>query len=79
MAATEVDTEALRPPPLCLDRVGVGVASEEPNRDRLGGGVAKVDGVEERPRLFRRAASPGDDNVLPIGLEKESSGEEAPA
>lgn len=79
MAATGVDMDALRPLPLCLDRGGVGVASEEANRDRLVGGVANADGVEDRRRLLRRPPSPGDDSVLPIGLEKESSGEEGPA
>lgn len=55
------------------------MASEEANRDRWGGGVPNADGVEERRRrCLGRAASPGEENVLPIGLERESSGDEGP-
>lgn len=79
MSSVEVGVAGTRPPPdLCLDRDGVGVASSA-NRERCGGGVPNADGVEERPRRrLRRAASPGEDNVLPIGLERESSGDEGP-
>ena len=79
MAAIGVDMETLRPPPLCLERDGVGVASEAANRDRWAGGVANADGVVERRRRLRPELSPGEEKVLPIGLEKESSGDEGPA
>lgn len=59
-------------------RDGVGVVSEAANRDREAGGVANAVGVVDRRRLLCREASAGDENVLPIGLEKESSGEEGP-
>lgn len=66
----------LPPPalPLCRSRDGVGVPSEEANRDRCGGGVPNADGVEDRRRRLR----PGEEKVLAIGLETESSGEEGP-
>lgn len=65
---------------------GVGVASDEAaKRDRCAGGVAaKLEGVEDPPccRLrrppARAAVLSGEDSVLPMGLEKESSGEEGP-
>lgn len=64
------------PPPAAVlplrRRDGVGVASEEANRDRCGGGVP--DGVKDRRTRLR----PGEELVLPIGLDWESSGEEGP-
>lgn len=57
---------------------GVGVVSELANRECGCGGVAYAGEADEsRPRL-RRVPSPGDEKVLPIGLENESSGEEGP-
>jgi hypothetical protein len=76
---------ALRPRPRREFGVGVraGFASDAANRDWCGcggggGGVVYAEGVVDRRRLRRLAASPGDENVLPIGLEFESSGEDAP-
>lgn len=59
-------------------RDGVGVVSEAAKREA--GGVAKAVGVvDRRRRLWREAAaSAGEEKVLPIGLEMESSGEEGP-
>lgn len=69
-SVVEVGVGGTRPaPPLWRER-GIGVASEEANRDRCAGGVA----VEER----RRRLPTGEENVLPIGLERESSGDEGP-
>ena len=81
-ALTGVVEVALLPPrrpPRREDGVGVraGFASEVANRDWFGGGVANAEGVEDRRRL-RRLASPGDEKVLPTGLEYESSGEVGP-
>jgi len=66
----------IRPPPPTpwRERGAVGVASEEANRERRSDGVANAEGVEER----RRRLLPGDEKVLPMGLERESSGEEGP-
>jgi len=70
----DVGVAGTRPPTLWRERGAVGVASEEANRERRSDGVADADGVEDR----RRRLLPGDENVLPIGLERESSGEEGP-
>lgn len=82
----------LPPPPdvrRCA-REGVGVVSNAAaKRDRCAGGVdAKLEGVEDPPPPRRRRPPPrapgraaglsGEDCVLPMGLEKESSGEEGP-
>lgn len=61
-------------------RDGVGVVSEPENRDRLALGVANSeDGVvDRRRRLCLEAPAGEEESVLPIGLEKESSGDEGP-
>lgn len=78
----DVGVAALLRPEVELRRVrdGVGVPSEEAAKreDGGGGGEANVEGVVDRRRLLRPEASPGDEKVFPIGLEKESSGEEGP-
>ena len=61
-------------PPLWRERGAVGVASEEANRERRSDGVANAEGVDER----RRRLLAGEEKVLPIGLERESSGDEGP-
>lgn len=60
--------------PLLLE--GVGVASGVANREFRGGGGVAYEAEERRPR--RRRVSPGDENVFPMGLDIESSGEEGP-
>ena len=57
--------------------VGVGVVSEAAKRERAAGGVANAVGVTDRRRRLWRAAA-GEEKVLPIGLEMESSGDEGP-
>lgn len=77
-----VDTEAL-PDPLLLRPLesvgvasdGVGVASEEANRECGCGGVANDEDADGRRPLLGRVPSPGDEKVFPIGLEYESPGE----
>lgn len=72
-----MEVAGTRPPPpplLWRERGAVGVASEEANRERRSDGVANAEGVEER----RRRLLAGDEKVLPMGLERESSGDEGP-
>ncbi|KAL7002656.1 hypothetical protein U1Q18_003811 [Sarracenia purpurea var. burkii] len=76
-AARGVDVEPLLPPRLRCELEGVGVASVAANRECWGGVGVAYDAVDRRPR-FRRLESPGEENVLPIGLDIESSGEEGP-
>ena len=83
--AIGVDTEALLDPLLRRPLEGVGVASdgvgvvsEAANRECGCGGVANAGDADGRRPLLRRVPSPGDEKVLPIGLEYESSGEEGP-
>ena len=74
-SVVEVEVAGTRPPPLLWrERGAVGVASEEANRERRSDGVANAEGVEER----RRRLLAGDEKVLPMGLERESSGDEGP-
>lgn len=83
--AIGVDTEALLDPLLRRPLEGVGVASdgvgvvsEAANRECGCDGVANAGDADGRRPLLRRVPSPGDEKVLPIGLEYESSGEEGP-
>lgn len=76
-AAVGVGDVAGRRPRL-VERDGVGVDDELAKREGFGGGVAAAEeGVEvwRRPRRRRWAG----EEVLGMGLEKESSGEEGPA
>lgn len=85
MAAIGVVDGALRPLPVPVPRraredgVGVraGFASDAAKREWCGG-VTNAEGVEDPRRLRRLGASPGDENVFPMGLEYRSSGDDGP-
>lgn len=81
MAAAGVEgVFLLLPPPRGRREVGgVGVVAASAANREFCGGVGVASAAEDRPRRPRRvAAPPGEENVLPIGLEIESSGEEGP-
>lgn len=78
VAAVGVALDALRRGLRVFELDGVGVASEVAKRPLVGGGGVAYPLEEERRPRFRRLASPGEENVFPIGLDCVSSGDEGP-
>lgn len=66
-----------RPPRVLWELGGVGVTVALAANREFCGGVGVASAAAEGPRRrLRRVGLPGEENVLPIGLEIESSGEE---